>query len=349
MLTNINEQQDKRVEEFLDNEISNFKNNFIYEKKLLGIKQKNKDIKCFQLNQKDNNIYFDSNINNKIKYLKYEFITYNDKSGEIINNTIHALNTGLKYFPETPLKQNKIINMKSNDKIIPKFFPVNKAKINSRARKEKLSKNTIRKNIDLRKILNNKEENKIKNIKSIFRNKSFNDNKQIKNLTNERKRKINFCSLVQNNSTFEENNKTNKIDKTQSINSINMKDNQKFNNKNFIYIRNNKINDYNSKTQTINNEIKEKFKNIKTECLNTKKKINNLKQTNNIIQFRINEINNKFQNFERMKNTNSNNQINLKYLENEYKWNEEVKMKQKKLIQNILNNIEDAKININEY
>ena len=50
-----------------------------------------------------------------------------------------------------------------------------------------------------------------------------------------------------------------------------------------------------------------------------------------------------------MKNTNSNNQINLKYLENEYKWNEEVKMKQKKLIQNILNNIEDAKINSNEY
>ena len=164
MLIDINEEQDKKVEEFLKIGIANFKTNFIYEKKILGKKQENEKNKDLRFNQKNRMIYNYSNINNKKKDLIYEYITYNGQSAELINNTIHALNTGLKYLPKTSVKKNNSINMKSKDIIEKNFFTAKKTPKKLRTKKEKLANKVIKKNINLKKILNNKEEAKIKNI-----------------------------------------------------------------------------------------------------------------------------------------------------------------------------------------
>ena len=122
-----------------------------------------------------------------------------------------------------------------------------------------------------------------------------------------------------------------------------MKDNEKFQNNNFESIRNNKIVNLDSKTQIINNENSKKYEKIKLECQNTKKKINNIKHKNNNIEYRINEMNNKFNNFNKIETQNDNNKINFEYLENVYKNKEDVKIKQRKLIQKLSNEIEVLK------
>ena len=344
MLIDINEEQDKKVEEFLKIGIANFKTNFIYEKKILGKKQENEKNKDLRFNQKNRMIYNYSNINNKKKDLIYEYITYNGQSAELINNTIHALNTGLKYFPKTSIKKNKSINIKSKDNNEKLFFTAKKTQKKLRTKKEKLANKVIKKNINLKKFLNNKEEAKIKNINDKLINKSFNYNKrQIKNLSTEGNNEINFSSLIQKNSTFEDRKKNYEIDKEQYIHSINMKDNEKFQNNNFEYIRNNKIVNLDSKTQIINNENSKKYEKIKLECQNTKKKINNIKHKNNNIEYRINEMNNKFNNFNKIEVQNDNNKINFECLENIYKNKEDVKIKQRKLIQKLYNEIEVLK------
>ena len=122
-----------------------------------------------------------------------------------------------------------------------------------------------------------------------------------------------------------------------------MKDNEKFQNNKFEYIRNNKIVNLDSKTQIINNENSKKYEKIKLECQNTKKKINNIKHKNNNIEYRINEMNNKFNNFNKIEVQNDNNKINFECLENIYKNKEDVKIKQRKLIQKLSNEIEVLK------
>ena len=104
-----------------------------------------------------------------------------------------------------------------------------------------------------------------------------------------------------------------------------MKDNKIFQNNSFVFIRNKKIVNLDSNIQTIKNNNSKKLEKIKLECQNTKKQINNIKHKNNNIEYRIN------------------NKINFEYLENVYKNKEDVKIKQRKLIQKLSNEIEVLK------
>ena len=198
MLININEEQNKKVEEFLDEEISNFKRNLISEKEIPG---KSNKIQNYEINKKYNSISNNEDINNEKTNLKYEYITYNGQPTELINNTIDALNTGLHYIPKSKIKKD-FSNVTSGNKKEINHNISKKAQNKFKMLKQRLSKNVLGKKINLKKKLINKEEKKINYIKNKKREKSLNINrKSIKTLSIKRNNEINYNSIIQNNST----------------------------------------------------------------------------------------------------------------------------------------------------
>ena len=348
MLININEEQNKRVEEFLDEEISNFKKNLIYEKEALGKKIK---IKNYEINKKNKTISNSKDINNEKINFKYEYISYNGQPTELINNTIDALNTGLHYLPKSKIKKYhsnvKYENKKETNSNISK-----KALNKFKTFKERLSKNNIGNKINLKKKIINKEEKKINYIKNKKRKKSLNINrKSIKTLSIERNNEINYNSIIQNNSTNDNSikisEKPNISSKNLIINNFNEKNNS--NNKiKFGMIRKNKI--YKkpfSKNNTQNYEMKEKYEKLDSECKDTKNKIDCLRCKNKNIEIRIDELKDKYDYIKKIRSDNDKNELNLNKLDNAYKYSENIKLKQIKLIQKIANEIQDLKIILN--
>ena len=348
MLININEDQNKRVEEFLDEEITNFKRNLINEKKELEDDNKIKNYN-FKKNNKSISNYKD--INNETKNFKYEYITYNGQTTELINNTISALNTGLHYLKKNKTRKHDS-NFTSKNKQEKNINITKKAPNKLKIPKERISKNVIRKKINLKKKLINKEEKKVNYIKNKKRKKSLNINREsIKTLTIERNNEINYSSIIQNNSTNDNSIKISKKSNISAKNLIINNYNEKFNtndNIKFGNLRKNKIyKKPSSKNQEKNNEMKEKYEKIKSECNDTKSQINSLKYQNQNIENRINEIKNKCDNIKIIRSENNKNELNLNKLDNAYKYSENIKLKQIKLIQKIANEIQDLKIILN--
>ena len=114
MLINVDDAQNIKVEQLLDEGISIFKKTFNNGKKLNNNLYIKHDINNFQnitsiypLNEKKSvNSY---NINNN-------YITYNGQNTELINKTINALNTGLKYLPKNTIEKFENNTIKNNNK-----------------------------------------------------------------------------------------------------------------------------------------------------------------------------------------------------------------------------------------
>ena len=173
----------------------------------------------------------------------------------------------------------------------------------------------------------------------------------IKTLTIERNNEINYSSIIQNNSTNDNSIKISKKSNISAKNLIINNYNEKFNindNIKFGNLRKNKLyKKPSSKNQAKNKEIKEKYEKIKSECNDTKSQINSLKYQNQNIENRINEIKNKCDNIKIIRSENNKNELNLNKLDNAYKYSENIKLKQIKLIQKIANEIQDLKIILN--
>ena len=353
MLININEEQNKKVEEFLDEEISNFKRNLISEKEIPG---KSNKIQNYEINKKYNSISNNEDINNVKTNFKYEYITYNGQPTELINNTIDALNTGLHYIPKSKIKKD-FSNVTSGNKKEINHNISKKAQNKFKTLKQRLSKNVLGKKINLKKKLinisnNNKEEKKINYIKNKKREKSLNINrKSIKTLSIKRNNEINYNSIIQNNST---NDNSIKISEKPNISSKNLIINnfdEKCNSNNkikFGIIRKNKIyKKPTSKNKTKNYEMKEKYEKLDSECKDTKNKIDCLRCKNKNIEIRIDELKDKYDYIKKIRSDNDKNELNLNKLDNAYKYSENIKLKQIKLIQKIANEIQDLKIILN--
>ena len=348
MLININEEQNKKVEEFLDEEISNFKRNLISEKKIPG---KSKKIQNYEINKKYNLISNNKDINNVKTNFKYEYITYNGQPTELINNTIDALNTGLHYIPKSKIKKD-FSNVTSGNKKEINHNISKKAQNKFKTLKQRLSKNVLGKKINLKKKLINKEEKKINYIKNKKREKSLNINgKSIKTLSIKRNNEINYNSIIQNNSTNDNSIKISEKPNISSKNIIINNFNEKYNSNNkikFGIIRKNKIyKKPTSKNKTKNYEMKEKYEKLDSECKDTKNKIDCLRCKNKNIEIRIDELKDKYDYIKKIRSDNDKNELNLNKLDNAYKYSENIKLKQIKLIQKIANEIQDLKIILN--
>ena len=111
MLINVEEERNRRVEDLLDEGIENLRINNI-KLNSFRIKIENNNI------LKNNNIlnldpynYQINNVNKPLKKKKNNYICYNGKNTELINNTIEALNTGLSN-PENNNQENS--NLRKN-------------------------------------------------------------------------------------------------------------------------------------------------------------------------------------------------------------------------------------------
>ena len=345
MLININEEQQKQVDEFLDEGILNFKNNLVYEKKIFSKKKILNNNKNILHIKKEKTITTDKIINNNNNNQKFDYLTYNGQSTEMINRTIQALNTGLYFKPKSKIKEydSHIIQSKKYKR---NFFKSTKiAQKKFEVQKERIGNNINDKKINLKKKLFNKQgkKNKMKN-----RNKSFNYNRNsLKKLTIERNNEINYSSIIQNISTIDDSIKTNKINKTHSTFSIKKQDKENFNkcherNENQIKL----FKSTRSKKSSTKAEYKEKYEKIKAECNKAKRQINNIKNENKKFEVRIENVKNKFDNLKKIRMENLKNELNLKKLKNQFDYSENIKMKQINLIQKIANEIEELRMTL---
>jgi hypothetical protein len=231
MLINVDDSQNIKVEQLLDEGISIFKKTFNNGKKLNNNLYIKHDINNFQnitsiypLNEKKSfNSY---NINNN-------YITYNGQNTELINKTINALNTGLKYLPKNTIDKFENNNIKNNNKKRKISCLIKRAPKNDRTRKNKMIlKNNSNKKIDIK--------NKLINEKQYFKNPTNNNRKKNFNTV---ERISNHSSIIQNISTNDNTNHKNSIyailDKKDK--KVNLKKNL-FRNKTFNKLKNKREN-----------------------------------------------------------------------------------------------------------
>ena len=115
MLINVDEEQNQKVEELLDEGISTLENN-VNNDKLIKDKKLKKENHTSFLNDKK---YYSSEIEEKInnrEYNQHKFISYIGETNELINKTIEALNTGLYYNLYNKNKETISNNENNNNK-----------------------------------------------------------------------------------------------------------------------------------------------------------------------------------------------------------------------------------------
>ena len=332
MLINVDDEQNIKVEQLLDEGISVFKNTFNNEKQLnnnLYIKQ---DINNFLNNA---NIYPLNERQSVNKYYsKNNFITYNGQNTELINNTIEALNTGLKYLSKNTIKNFKTNTINNNNK---------KRKISSLIKKAPKIYRTGKNKM----ILNNKG-NKNTNIK----NKLINEKKYFKNPTNNNRKKnfntveriSNHSSIIQNISTIDNSIKNYNNKNTNSIYTIMDKKDKKTNFKKNLF-RNKNFNKLeNKKSKLKPKKWEEKYEKVKALCNITRKQISDLRNDNDYIEFRINEIKDKSNNIKKIiKNRAIKKKKYIDELNNKNEYNKDIIIQQKNLIEKISKEIDDLK------
>ena len=330
MLINVDDEQNIKVEQLLDEGISIFKKTFNNE------------------NNFNNNLYIKHDINNQnniniqplnekqsINSYNYQnnYISYNGQNTELINNTIEALNTGLKYLPKNTIEKFETNTIKNNNKKRRISCLIKKAPKNYRTGKNKM-------------ILNNKNEKEI-NIK----NKLINEKKYFKNpINNNRKKNFNtverisnHSSIIQNISTIDNSIKNYNYKNTNSIHTIMDKKDNKVNFKKNLF-RNktfNKLKNKKNKLKPIKWE--EKYEEIKTLCNNTKKQISDIRNDNNYIEFRINGAKDKSNNIKIIKKKSIKKKKYIDDLKNKNEYNKDIIIKQKKLIEKISKEINNLK------
>ena len=302
MLINVEEERNRRVEDLLDEGIENLRinrNNNNIKLNSFRIKIEN------NLNNnilKNNNIlnldpynYQINNVNKPLKKKKNNYICYNGKNTELINNTIEALNTGLSN-PENNNQENS--NLRKN-----------KIKKKKEIKTEEIKKeNLFKKNnsdINLNKKVYIKENKLINEIKNNFSISDEHINKQ----TLENNINSNLNNLEINKNPYQKNLRV------LSSKRISNKSNFKKIYKNF---------DWKDKY----NEIKK----IRNNVLNQLKKV---KENNNIFENRLNNTNNNSKNINLMKNNLLKKRVNYDKMINKFKLGENIRMIQINLIDKI--------------
>ena len=329
MLINVDDAQNIKVEQLLDEGISIFKKTFNNGKKLNNNLYIKHDINNFQnitsiypLNEKKSvNSY---NINNN-------YITYNGQNTELINKTINALNTGLKYLPKNTIEKFENNTIKNNNKKRKISCLIKKAPKNDRTRKNKMIlKNNSNKKIDIK--------NKLINEKQYFKNPTNNNRKKNFNTV---ERISNHSSIIQNISTID--NSIKNYNNTNSIRTIIDKKDKKTNFKKNLF-RNKTLNKLkNKKIKLKAKKWEEKYEEIKALCNNTKKQISDIRNNNNYIEFRINGVKDKSNNIKRIINKSIKKRKYIDELKNKNECNKDIIIKQKKLIEKISNEIDTLK------
>ena len=329
MLINVDDSQNIKVEQLLDEGISIFKKTFNNGKKLNNNLYIKHDINNFQnitsiypLNEKKSvNSY---NINNN-------YITYNGQNTELINKTINALNTGLKYLPKNTIEKFENNTIKNNNKKRKISCLIKKAPKNDRTRKNKMIlKNNSNKKIDIK--------NKLINEKQYFKNPTNNNRKKNFNTV---ERISNHSSIIQNISTID--NSIKNYNNTNSIRTIIDKKDKKTNFKKNLF-RNKTLNKLkNKKIKLKAKKWEEKYEEIKTLCNNTKKQISDIRNDNNYIEFRINGVKDKSNNIKRIINKSIKKRKYIDELKNKNEYNKDIIIKQKNLIEKISNEIDTLK------
>ena len=327
MLINVDDEQNKIVENILDEGILTITNQISQNKKIMQRKKKKKLFNP-KNNKRFNSIKVDENINNNEGKNNFNFIIYSGKTSELINNTITALNMGLNQY-----QKNKISIYNSN---------INKSS-------KKRSKNCLTKKtqINLTKRNNNisnKFKNIIPNVKKAFinTNKIPNNNKKIKNtLTKERNLQTYFDSLIENNSTNDNSNNIIKNNK----NKIHLfkKDCEEKSQKDKRYLTLNGLYKKSKSLNAKNQKLKEQYEETISECDAIKKKIKEMRNENRNAESRIKDINNKSNNLKQIKNKTLKIQKNLDQLKKIYSYNENIKLKQINLMQKLANEIGNLK------
>ena len=327
MLINVDDEQNKIVENILDEGILTITNQISQNKKIMQRKKKKKLFNP-KNNKRFNSIKVDENINNNEGKNNFNFIIYSGKTGELINNTITALNMGLNQYPK-----NRISIYNSN---------INKSR-------KKGSKNCLTKKtqINLTKRNNNisnKFKNFIPNVKKAFinTNKIPNNNKKIKNtLSKERNLQTYFDSLIENNSTNDNSNNIIKNNK----NKIHLfkKDCEEKSQKDKRYLTLNGLYKKSKSLNAKNHKLKEQYEETISECDAIKKKIKEIRNENRNAESRIKDVNNKSNNLKQIKNKTLKIQKNLDQLTKIYSYNENIKLKQINLMQKLANEIGNLK------
>ena len=325
MLINIDGERNKKVEELLNEGMSFIQNNISNYKKPSNSKT---EINTKSINYENYSIEnyneYNKTINNANKINNTnEYIYYNGQNTELINNTIQALNTGLNY-----LEKNNINNLGEKKK---NYF-LKRAQKKLITKKENISKNINDKKIDLKTKLINKVKTPI--------------NKGIKKKSFE---KIYSSTGYNNNLVSEINYKT--LDKLNP--SLNLVNNIKpQNQKDRRYLTYNKLYKRPLSIKQKNNlELKEKYQKLVSEYKSTIKQINEIKNENDTINERINEVKMKFDNLNKIRKNNLNTKKENDELRKRFTYSENIKIRQINLIQKISQEIENLKqlLNYNNY
>lgn len=327
MLINVDDEQNKIVENILDEGILTITNQISQNKKIMQRKKKKKLFNP-KNNKRFNSIKVDENINNNEGKNNFNFIIYSGKTGELINNTITALNMGLNQYPKNRISiYNSNINKSSK-----------KGSKNSLTKKTQINLTKRNNNIS------NKFKNIIPNVKKAFinTNKIPNNNKKIKNtLTKERNLQTYFDSLIENNSTNDNSNNIIKNNK----NKIHLfkKDCEEKCQKDKRYLTLNGLYKKSKSLNPKNHKLKEQYEETISECDAIKKKIKEMRNENRNAESRIKDVNNKSNNLKQIKNKTLKIQKNLDQLTKIYSYNENIKLKQINLMQKLANEIGNLK------
>ena len=201
MLINVNKNQNKKVEELLDEGIASLENEnrMAYHSKVNNIyNYQNSHYNTNYLN--NNNVYnmrqldnFNKNFNNVNERKKHNFIYYNGLNTDLIDNTIEALNTGL-------------CNADNNKNYKQDLIQKKKQNIYKKIKIQNSKENNINNNLQKDENLN---INNVSNENDNINNTNNNDNNPIKieNYEDENiyKEQIQNCNLINNSDNIEYN------------------------------------------------------------------------------------------------------------------------------------------------
>ena len=327
MFINIDKNQNKKVEELLEEGIANLKieNNAAYPSRTNNIyNYQNSQYNSNYLKNTNYNLQKTDNYNINInERKKHNYIYYNGLNTDLIDNTIEALNTGL---------YNSDYNKNYEKKIIPNKNQNIHKKIKVENNKEKRINGYLQKEKDLNiSIVNNDN----KDINNININKTYNNvNNRIKiENYDEIMDENNYQEQIYNNIPFNIN------DNIENINNINI---EKNNNNNIVESnniedssKNIKSKKHRTKKVIRNYEWKEKYDEVKKLSSNVLKDLRKIQRENKNLEKRLEKFKNNSENVNVIKSNLLKMQINFDKINNRYKTSENIRMRQIELIEKI--------------
>ena len=349
MLINVDENQNKRVEELLDEGIANLEinnniklssrinNKYNYKNTYNHIKFNNNIGNSKQSNNYNNN-NFNNNINNISDRPKHNYIYYNGLNTDLIDNTIEALNTGLYNSDDGGYCEQNLVPKNSQNIYIKKKANYNK--------EEKIVNNNSKKDNGLN--INNEFNNENEDINNINPSNNVDNNPiKIKNYEENSDENI-YKEQMENNHPIINNENIYNVQMQNNIQNENIEFNN-INNTNLTNLENNDIKEPNNEGLTTNKtskkhrtkkairnyDWKEKYDEVKKLSKNILKELNIIQKENKNIEKRLDNYKNNSENVNEIKSNLLKKQINYDKINNKYKISENIRMKQIELIEKI--------------